>query len=363
VALQGFSLLLFLGYLVVGIKCFELIGNRLIGLGDGARAPGTASGSAVAPALLSRTVSLNTLLAPAAALFVFWPSNLIHSVRISNEPMGYLFVALMLLAALKWFLRDDATSFDWAMGLLLVGLLIKLTAIIAATTVLVALVVRFSSGDRRGLLRKAALLASVLLIGSAAAVGGRVILKLTGMKESVMLNTYRLPSGLTVGNSWQNYLGFDARTFLSEPFTSPWEDALGRQYFLSFLSKNSLFGQFQQPETLPRIAATVISWAFLPLVAVLAAGLVFALKDRRRDLLMLAVYLAASLAAITAVRVTYPVNIDFRYILPALIPVCIFVPYGLLRLRDRGWSAPALAGWFTVGVFTVAAALFDLTIS
>jgi hypothetical protein len=249
------------------------------------------------------------------------------------------------------------------MGFLLVGLLVKLTAIIAAAAILAALVARFRSGNRAEIARKAGLLASILLVGSAAAVGDRVLLRITGMREGVMLNTHQLYPGLEVGNGWRNYLVFDARTFLLEPFTSPWKDALGRQFFPNYLSKTGLFGEFEQTGALPRLAAVVISWAFLPLVVVLAAGLVFALKDRRSELLMFAVYLAASLAAITAVRIAYPVNIDFRYILPALIPVCVLIPYGLVRLRDSGWSALARAGWAAVSVFTVAAALFDLTLS
>jgi hypothetical protein len=50
-------------------------------------------------------------------------------------------------------------------------------------------------------------------------------------------NEHRTNPALTLINRPIYFVGFDFPTFLTRPFTSPWEDAKGRQWFWNYLLK------------------------------------------------------------------------------------------------------------------------------
>ena len=74
-------------------------------------------------------------------------------------------------------------------------------------------------------------------------------------------------NSVLVRNNPGNFLFFDLRTFLTQPYTDPWHDELGRQFFWNYLAKTSLFGEFKLLETPKGLwLASIISACFVAFV-------------------------------------------------------------------------------------------------
>jgi hypothetical protein len=165
---------------------------------------------------------------------------------------------------------------------------------------------------------------------------------------------------LGVGNRADNYLWFDLRTYVTQAFTNPRDDGMGRQLFWNYLLKTSLFGEFSFPRPASWNLAVCISLACLPMLATVIAGaLLLRRKQVYEELPMLAaavVLVAAS--ALLRMKIPTSCSNDFRYVLPVLVPLAYGYVRGLAGLRSRGWTRAANASLGVGWVFAALSAAF-----
>ena len=117
---------------------------------------------------------------------------------------------------------------------------------------------------------------------------------------------------------------------IGHPFTNAWDDELGRQYFLSYLMKTSLFGEFvlfKQGAGVTFAQATNVS--FFVLLAYAIRG--FWVKKVSRTSLLFTAQIVAFVLAVAFLRFKYPYSCsnDFRFIEPVLLSVIPFMTMGI----------------------------------
>ncbi len=138
----------------------------------------------------------------------------------------------------------------------------------------------------------------------------------------LVANADHLTDKLKVGNAAANYLWFDVKMFVTQPYSTSWVDDAGRQYFWNFALKTSLLGDFSFDGAVLADLSEILAALMLVLLAALAVGLGQRKKeDWVADLPMIAVP-AVFVASLAGLRMSFPMACanDFRYILPALVP-------------------------------------------
>jgi hypothetical protein len=180
----------------------------------------------------------------------------------------------------------------------------------------------------------------------------------------VVHNASGLNETLRVPVSVTSFTGFDAERFINIPYTSPWENGMGREFFWEYLSKTALFGEFSYPVTFSQMLAIFMNVFFIGLVLFAAGGAGILLS--RRDVagsIPLVLYSLLSVFLLVALRIKHPFapSNDFRYIFPVLIPFGYY--YG--RIIQAAYEKKAV-GFVILGVFmacgiSVASILFILS--
>jgi len=173
-------------------------------------------------------------------------------------------------------------------------------------------------------------------------------------------NIEKLSQANIVGNRAGNYLWFDAKTFVVEPFTDPYDDRFGRQFFWNYLGKTGLYGEFNYRPVLSRNAASCGSFLVICLFVYSLAGLSFMKKKEFEFTLVPLLSGVFLLGGVTYMRMTFPANIDFRYVLPILISTSLLSGVALavfqrMQLRKLVWI-----GWFFNCAFVVSSVVFFL---
>lgn len=186
-----------------------------------------------------------------------------------------------------------------------------------------------------------------------------IALKLSGDRTHLYIdNITNIPATLQTGNKAGNYLWMDLKTFIAKPYTSPYTDEFGRQYFANYLSKTGLIGEWWFEGDLAENSVGIISFSYLLLLVFFVVGLY---HYSRRDYLNVSPLLWAYvllLASIYYMRMTFPANIDFRYITPALLPFSILYNFGTIRLWAAGHGRLALTATAIQIVFIIGSLLF-----
>lgn len=291
----------------------------------------------------------------AAALVAFWPSVILHSIRVGNDPLVYMFSAMALYYLVKFYFMPFPRYAIYFSIVVALGVLTKVSAGIFIPVALVVLVFMLIKGRLKfdiKLVKLVGICGVIFVTSSAFALYPGVALKMQGGKENVYIEDIdNLHSGLRVKNEARNYFWFDIKIFMTEVYTSPWKDRQGRQFFWNYLSKTSLFGEWSFEGELVATFASTVSLAFL---VILFYTLVAALNMTWRDVqtvLPLLVYSLVMYGAVTYMRITFPVNIDFRYIIPTLTCSAIFLNYFLLRLDGGRHQRFVLIGQIVQSVF------------
>lgn len=319
-----------------------------------------------------RLASRPAVMALVAGLLCLWPSAIIDSVRIGNDDLFYLLYGAGFYFGTRWWLsgRDRDLTLAAAWGAL--AMVTKTNALLLFVILGVLLAIRFVFDDGRKLapfLRRAWPATVLFGVSAGLALGRGVVDALHGKRANVLVgNAEWLRADLAVGNRAYNYLWLDVKTFVTQPFTSAFDDAKGRQFFWNFTLKSSLFGEFgfDHPRALP-----VLGLALSVLLLCLLAWLLFgtALRRARREdwyadlpLLVATVTFVASLAAF---RMSIPkaCSGDFRYILPVVAPtVCLF-GRSIMLLDQRGWARAATAACFAGWSFAACALAFFVVVA
>jgi 4-amino-4-deoxy-L-arabinose transferase-like glycosyltransferase len=282
----------------------------------------------------------------AAAMLVFWPYGIMSSVRIGNDGLTAALTTAALYFMLRWFEDRRGPALYWATLLSGLGLLTKSSAYIAVGTLLLLLAWRHRRAIATGSsLRKPA--AVVALLGGCAALGA------ANKLQSGQLNWCQSLLGSVcdalrggqpfVGNRLMNYVYFDVPSFVSEPFIHVFRPETGHDYFWNSVLKSSLFGTYSlaiEPRfAAPRGAtlALAINVLLLGMVLYVLLGLGGLRREHLRRYRVLWLFGVVSLAFLAGLRAIVPMahHADFRFVLPLLVPGCLFYALSVNRFGAR----------------------------
>jgi hypothetical protein len=294
-----------------------------------------------------------------AVLMCFWPSGVLHSVRVGNDDLFYLFFGGALLFVTRWW--QDRRNRDLHVAALFAALatLAKSNGVLVFVLLGALFVARVLLDERRSLrayLRQAWPTIALACVSAGTTVA-RSALDIAARKKGHMLigNADQLPHALAVGNGAANYLWFDVKMFVTQPYSSSWVDDAGRQYFWNFALKTGLLGDFQYDGAWLSNLAVIMSALLLPILACVATG---ALRQSKADWmaeLPLTVAIAVAIPALAALRMSIPMacSNDFRYVWPILMPSLYLYVRAVARLRESGRLGLARfgegAGWSFAG--------------
>jgi hypothetical protein len=298
------------------------------------------------------------------SMFIFWPSSVVHSVRIGNDPLLYFLYAASLYYIIQWSRSDSKKELLIASLLTAATILTKANGeILIAVLGVIGLYKMIKTKEWKKYLQLAIAPGLILLVALAITVGPGLILKLQGKRDQLYIDDINnVSSALRVGNSAVNFVWFDAKIFVTEPYTSPWEDQKGRQYFMNYLGKTGLFGEFNYGGSISHNAATINSLLAILMTWYIIFGVYQMNKKdfKKQSTLLLSGFFL--LAGITYMRMTFPVNVDFRYILPILITYCALYAQSILAFGRIGAFRMAYTGIVISLIFTIVNITFILGI-
>ncbi len=299
-ALQGLSLLLSLTFVILGvqtIKCFSV--------------------NSVAQRF-------------GALLLAFWPSCITQSIRAHDDVLLSCLCAGVLFCLVRWQKSDQFSHFAWAIALTSLAVFTKANAYAWVVLLLIVVMAR-AARDKLAWHRvgQASLAWLVLVVSVVSAAEMRAAKAGTQACHRIIGSICNISNEHFVGNAWVNYLGFDIRYFLTQPFliSDPYDPT--RDYFVNMLLKSSLFSAMPLgPEFDDRLSAAlaiVFSYLALGLLLYLLLGLPVAVVRGigRHWILLLASLLM--LGQLVALRIKVPLSLhaDFRYVFPLLVPVAV----------------------------------------
>ena len=143
-------------------------------------------------------------------------------------------------------------------------------------------------------------------------------------------NAHALNHKLMVPNEFVNYVYLDLKSYLTYPFTSAWDDAMGREFFWNYTLKSSLFGEFRLGDSAPiKVLASLMGTILLALIAYAVRGFWKTKSSAEYWVIFLNGF--AFIAALMAFRIMVPYSCsnDFRFIVPVLLSFVYFVALGV----------------------------------
>jgi len=286
-----------------------------------------------------RQILSGSALTVSIALLALWPVIVLVGPRIGNDQMFYALHALCLWGGVKYLNSGKGKFLIVAAIATTLAYWTKTTGAVTMGVFVLFAVAGFIGNCRHLSATKSEVVSWVIF---AMLVAGILAYKLLG-DSSLVGNASGLHSGLKVASEPGNYLYFDLQSFLMHPYTSPWHDEMGRQYFWNYTLKTSLFGEFRLLETAAgKVLASCISLSFLGMVVVAIRGFwKTRLKAIHWILLLQGVAFFAALAFLRN-KIPYACSNDFRYILPVLLS---FIPFVGLGINVEGASCK----WKTLG--------------
>ncbi|WP_405339335.1 hypothetical protein [Fibrobacter sp.] len=284
----------------------------------------------------------------AAILWTVWPTLLLVAPRIGNDQLFYALHVACLLAGFNYIKNGKGLHLIVATTSAALAVWTKSTGYVTIGLVILFAFIGFVKTNQLHRPYKTELVGWVLL--SLVFIG--IVAGHLSHDGNFVANASSLNSSLRVGNEAKNYLYFDLKSFLTEPYTNGWADGFGREYFLNYALKSSLFGEWKLVNTSTgNTLALLMSLSLLGLI-------IFAIRGwwkTRLDIYHWILFIqgVAFLAALAYCRYKYPYacSNDFRYIMPALLS---FLPYvGLGVYQNRFSLKWKILGMITVMVFVV----------
>lgn len=293
----------------------------------------------------------------ATTILAFWPTLILSAPRIGNDQLFYLLHLICLWGSLVYVQKRSGKHLFLAALATLFAYWTKSTAIVSIGIWLLALMIGyFPRGIKRP--RKWEVAAFVTFGILLASIALRHVLS----PSELIGNAHSLHGKLQVKNSLFHFIYFDIRSFIEYPFTSPWLDEQGRQFFWNYALKTALFGEF----TLSRIPiaktlATIISCSFLGSIIIAIRGL-WNKAINKADLLLIAQG-TAFFAALMFLRFKIPFSCsnDFRYIMPALLSFIPFLVHGAtIKKASTKWKA---ASGICIATFVISSVALMLIVT
>ncbi len=349
-ALQAQCLFYQLVFLAFSVKTVELWMDSVPGAWDGGWLRGRA--------------------ALCTALLCLWPSGIIHAVRIGNDDLLYLCAGASAYFASRWWVRGRNVDLHLSGLCGALGMMTKSNGLLLFVFLAILVVARFARDPERrvGAYVRRVWPTLVLFVAATAGSLGQAILDTArGRRANVLVgNANRLSDTLAVGNHAVNYLWFDTKMFVTQPFLSSYDDSQGRQFFWNSTLKTSLFGLFGFEDARLVDLAVILSALFLATVALIVLGISNAARESRYPALPPIVLLATLVLGLAGLRISVPMacSCDFRYIFPAIVPFIYLYVWALAQFRELGRTgmsrAGAVVGWSLVAS---SAAFFGLLVA
>lgn len=271
--------------------------------------------------LTKKTLVLGTL------LWTFWPLLLLVAPRIGNDQLFYFFHTLCLWGVLEYIRSKSAKALLCAVVAAGLSYWTKSTGVVTLATFALGFVLGYF--PRKMLFpKKSEIVSLVLFILFCLGILG---IRLYG-DASLVGNASGLHSGLAVPNSLINYIYFDLKNYVRNPFTSSWDAALGREFFWNYALKSSLFGEFRIFNfPLGETLASAIGICLLLLIVCAFRG--FWTSKINRSKCLLVFQIGMFFAALMYLRITIPFacSNDFRYILPVIVSLIPFACLGIFN--------------------------------
>lgn len=275
---------------------------------------------------------------------LFLPSSIIHSTRISPEPLVYLFVAGFYYYYLEWAKSNNDTDLLKSLWMLLFSLLSSLVGIIYLPIIVFLFI--YKSAYKEYVVKRHISQMVAITVGMFAYLGfkmwnaasqsqdllnGRIVLN-DALKVGID-NTLR--RYITIHGNYMNY-GID-----------PW-DKSESGYFLNYLLKTIVHTEFKMSNLpLPfKSIAELMQVVFLIMVIVMV---IYVFKQTKRQWLenmplLTMIFFPLMGLLWYSVTLYYTPSSDFRFIYPSIIPIMIFYTIAISNKRRGLWSL-ALRGF------------------
>ncbi len=270
----------------------------------------------------------------ASLVAVLWPGFVLAAPRIGNEGLFYLGALFcMLFAQRYWRLHKNLDIFLASLGAA-IALAAKSTGFVILGVWVIVYILSALRSLRIGSLKTLFVSAFIVVLFTGFSNYRSIIEVFEGKKFELVGNTSGLNGNLRVNNTAGNYLYFDIRDYLLNPYTSPWTDEGGRQYYWNYALKTSLFGELRPLNSpIGYTMATFLSIFALLIFALALWGIIHA-KFKDFPPLFFMVFL---FAAHIYLRIMNPFSCanDFRYIFPALFPLVYFATRGVQILENQ----------------------------
>lgn len=272
-------------------------------------------------------------------LFYFWPSSILHSARIGNDNLFYCFYGFSLLYLCKWHDKEKPVDMYLFALFSLLCMFTKANGIVIPGCFGIIILIKFFQTESKSkFVIKVLPCIVILVLGFLGLFLFTIIDALKGYEVVTFANrTNSMGWGAYIGIDAKNYLYFDLKIFMTEPFTDMIEDWGGRQYFWNYLLKTSLFGEFITDNAFLRNCATILSFLLLMLVLIMLLG-IFTLKRRdakTRIPIFLNLILLILSSAVYRFLSPIPCSNDFRYIFPVIVSFSVFIGSALSYLTSE----------------------------
>jgi hypothetical protein len=299
------------------------------------------------------------MLLTGTALLVFWPSGVIHAIRINNDLPYYTLSAIGVYLLLRWLADKESNYFYLATFFVALTITTKLDGLIlVGLFVCVGLLLLFrkvrtivSNAQRNNCfeiphlfhlshkelvkaeyMRKSLFFIIIIILACYISLFRSINVALKNHHYDLLVsNVSQVDPTLDVGNSLCNYVCFNMNIYRNQPFTDTRDDKDGRQYFFNFFLKSMLFGEYKFSFPHVQFLAEVLSFLLLQMIPFLFIGIGLSMRKITSSHAMMLLWLALSFAALIYIRYRYPFSSfqDFRYIYPAIIPFIYFYMKGI----------------------------------
>jgi len=298
------------------------------------------------------------------ALFALWPVAIVHSVRIGNDPMLYCLVGASLYYIIRWYRYDLHKDLLIASIIGAAAVLTKANGeILIAVLGVIGLYKMIKTKNWAYYFKIAIAPCLIMLCAVAITVGPAMILKMQGKRDKLYIdNLDGISTANLVGNTAANYLWFDAKIFITEPYADPYDDRMGRQFFWNYIGKTGIIGEFKYPKLISINTTTICSLLAIFMFLYTIAGIYHMRKIDFKEMAPILLSGFFFWAGVTYMRMTFPANIDFRYIVPILITICALYAISIVSFERAGALRMANIGKVLALLFTFTGVVFILTI-
>ncbi len=282
--------------------------------------------------IVRRFTQRESVITLATGLIVFWPYTFINSVRLHNDILATSLVAVALYHLIKWDQDDRSTDLWIAAAVTAFSVLTKANGYVLVATLggIIGWRLLFQP-ERLVFLRRCAPPLVTLVVTIVVFVVTRALSAEVEIGENVLGTAYKIHPRDYVGNEPHNYLYFDLKSFVEEPYLLSRMDGSGRQYFWNHLIKSSLFATHNEVADLEtayrlnRRIAEIMNVMVLGMLGYLLSGLALATRQGLRRHRVLALHTALALLSIIAFKALVPSahHNDFRFVYPIVIALSL----------------------------------------